>query len=313
MEMTFTGPPSFRLAALLAGGVLVSVLAGCGERPPEKAKSTSLVAKVNGQEITLQQIDAVMRGIAGGGAAATPGVRRQLLERLIDQELAVQKALETHLDRNPGVVEAVDGSRRDILARAYVEQAAALADKPSAEAIQRFHDTHPELFAARKVYRLEEFAFSVTPELKEQVRSLQQAGKPAAEIVAALKERGIDVVGGVTVKAAEQIALEILPQIAIARVGQPQLFETNGRAALITVLGSKAEPLDSRKALASAEDYLLRMQRNQAASKAIKGMRDVATIEYFGEFSAVNLAMGEVPRNKDADRAAGQAQKGWVR
>ena len=309
--MRYRNPLKARLAAVWAGGVAVLLLAGCGERPPEKITQGSLAARVNGREISVQQIEAVMHaGVAGVAGATSSGMKKQLLERLIEQELAVQKALEASLDRNQGVVEALGSARREILARAYIEQAAGEVPRPGMAEIRKFHDEHPELFGARKIYRLEEIAFNPTAELIDLVRGYLQAGKPTSEIMASLKGRGVAAAGGVTVKPAEQLTLEILPRLAAAREGQTLLFEVNGKAALITVLGSKAEPVDEPKALALAEEYLVRMQQTQAVANAVRGMRDVAKIEYFGEFSSVSLALGEAGKDSAGEVIGRQTEKG---
>lgn len=300
-------PRSIRQGALLTGFILV--LAGCGERPPEKIAQENLVAKVNGREITRRQMDSLLRG-GEMPARSSESVKKQLLEQLIDQELAVQKALDSRLERNLSVVDAIENSRREILARAYVEQAAGMATRPAPEDVRKFHAAHPELFAARKVYRLEEYAFPASHESMEMVREQLRAGKAPTEIMAALRGSGIDALGGISVKPAEQLPLEILPRLAAAREGQPLLFEVKRRAALITVLGVKAEPLDAGKSLAFAEEYLMRMERNQMVSNAIKGMRDMAKIEYFGEFSSVNLALGEVAGKTAGGLAIRQEEKG---
>ena len=41
--------------------------------------------------------------------------RREVLDRLVDQELAVEKAIEKKLDRSPEVLLALENARREIL------------------------------------------------------------------------------------------------------------------------------------------------------------------------------------------------------
>jgi EpsD family peptidyl-prolyl cis-trans isomerase len=78
-------------ALALALAVVATVLAGCGDKKKEKA-ATQTAAKVNKEEITIHQINGVLaqqRALAPEQAASAS---RQVLERLIDQELALQKA-----------------------------------------------------------------------------------------------------------------------------------------------------------------------------------------------------------------------------
>ena len=265
------------------------VVTACGERPPEK-KATQVVAKVNGGEISVHQINFVLQRTPNIPAAQAEAAKRQVLESLIDQELAVQQALEAKLERTPNVMQAIESARREILARAYVEQVVGKQGKPSADDVRKFYAEHPELFANRKIYRIEEIVFAASPENIASAKEKLGQGKPAAEVVTLLKAKGVEVAGGVTVKPAEQLALELLPRLAAAKEGQPMLIESPNRAAIITVLASKAESLDETKAQPFIENFLTNKQKTEQARDAMKQLREKAKIEYVGEFAGTQPA-----------------------
>lgn len=271
------------------------VVTACGERPPEKKAATQVVAKVNNGEISVHQINFVLQRTPNIPAAQAEAAKKQVLESLIDQELAVQQALDAKLERTPNVMQAVESARREILTRAYIEQVVSKQAKPSADEVRKFHGDHPELFANRKIYRLEEIVFTATPESLASVKEQLGRGRPVGEIVTGLRAKGVEVGGGVAVKPAEQLALELLPQLAQAREGQPQLIENQGRAAIITVQASKLEPLDEAKAQPFIESYLLNKQKGDLARDAMKQLRDKAKIEYVGEFADAKPA-AEAPK-----------------
>ena len=114
-----TGAFTPRHVAVLTAAALVLVLAGCGVKKDKPATQT--VARVNKDEITVHEINFVLsqqRGLAPDQAASAS---KQVLERLIDQELALQQAQEQKLDREPRVLEQLVAARREIIARAFVE------------------------------------------------------------------------------------------------------------------------------------------------------------------------------------------------
>ena len=76
----------------LALAVGATLLAGCGDKKKDKA-ATQTAAKVNKEEITVHQINFVLPAAARPARPSRPRRRAaQVLERLIDQELALQKA-----------------------------------------------------------------------------------------------------------------------------------------------------------------------------------------------------------------------------
>jgi EpsD family peptidyl-prolyl cis-trans isomerase len=280
------------------------VLGACGERPPEKKAATQVAAKVNGGEISVHQINFVLQRTPNIPAAKAEAAKRQVLDSLIDQELAVQQALEAKLERTPNVMQAIENARREILARAFIEQKVSKEAKPAAEEVRKFYAEHPELFANRKIYRLEEIAFAASPEVMAGVKEQLGGGKSVADVVKGLKAKGIEVAGGVSVKAAEQLALELLPRLAQAKDGQVQLIENQGRAAIIVVLATKSDPMDEAKAQPFIENFISNKQKSEAARSAMKELREKAKIEYVGEFAGTAPALAAAPAAAAPQKAA---------
>lgn len=296
------------LLALLLSAVAAS---GCGDRSTEKKAATQVAARVNNGEISVHQLNFVLQRAPAMPADQAEVAKRRILEGLIDQELAVQQAIEQKLDRTPAVMQLIETSRREILARAYLEQAGSGGAKPSATDIRKYYVDHPELFAQRKIYRLEEASFPGTPETLASVREQIARGKSLADIVTTLKASGVAVGGGVSIKPAEQITLEILPKLAKAKEGQPQLIAEGEHAAIVTVLASKADPFDEAKALPLIENYLSNKDKAERASEALKQLRSKAKIEYVGEFTGPPPAAAApekaAPPAPAAERAAAPA------
>lgn len=261
------------------------ITAGCGDAAHEEKAASQVAAKVNSGEISVHQVNYLLQRIPGLKQEQLDRAKKQVLENLIDQELAVQEAVKAKLERDPKILESLEAARRTVLARAYLEQQFGNSGEPSPEDVKRYWTDHPELFSGRKIYRLEELGFPDSPEVAADVERLLAKTSSTTTIAAALKAKGIEVKRGVMVKPAEQIALELLPRLARQKEGEPHFYETEGRAAIITVLATKSDPLTEAQAMPIAEQFLINRQRTDQAREAIKRLRDKARIEYVGEFA----------------------------
>ncbi len=259
-------------------------LTACG-KSDEKKGATQVAAKVNSGEITVHQINFALQRIPGLKQEQLGEAKKQVLDNLVTQELAVQQAIEAKLDRDPNVQQMIEAARRDILAKAFLEQSTKSLGKPSADEVKKYYAEHPELFSARKIFRIEEIGFNSTPEAVALVNDLISKGKTGNELVSGLKAKGIEVGGGVTVKPAEQIPLELLPKIAQSKEGQPQLVNVGNRSAIFTVLASKPEPISEAAAQPVIEQFIANKAKSDMVANTIKQLKDKAKIEYMGEFS----------------------------
>jgi EpsD family peptidyl-prolyl cis-trans isomerase len=279
-------------------------LAGCGAQ--ESSSSTQTAARVNKEEITVHQIGAQLAQQAVK-ADKTPEVERQILERLINRELAVQKAMDLKIDREPKVVQAIDSARQDIIARAYADKLGEGVAKPTPADVKKYYDEHPALFSDRKVYQLQELAVEADAKQVEALKAALPPMKGAEELVAYLKDNNLKFVSTASVRAAEQLPLPALPVFARMAEGQSLLNPTTEGAQVIILRGVRSQPVDVERASRAIEQFLLNEQKRKLIADDMKALRAAAKIDYRGRFAASAPPAADGPRQATAADVAASA------
>lgn len=297
---------SFRPEMCRAFMVLgLGLIAGCGGGQRDQLPSQT-AAKVNKEEVTVHQINAVLAR-RGGPAQADGEAARKVLEGLIEQELAVQKAAEMRLDRDPRVVQAIESMRREIIVRAYVDKIAEGVTRPSAADIKKYYEEHPSLFRERRVYNLLEFAVQAAPAQVDVLRQRILGTKRPADVVQVLKAEDLKFVSSQAVRPAEQLPLESLPQLASMKDGQVMVIPMTGGARVLLILGSRLQPIDEARAASVIEQFLVNDRKRQLVARDIKALRAAAKIEYVGSYSQPAPVVERVPAPSPAETAASVA------
>ncbi len=290
-----------RLALVAALSLL---LTACGNGGSETKGATQVAAKVNSAEVTVHQVNALL--------SRTPNIKPDQLEkaselalsRLIDQELLVQRAKDKKLDRDPRVMQAIESARREILARSYMEQYTAQADKPAVEEMRAFYDENPALFSDRRIYNLQELNITLEPGQMDALRAAVSDAKSLNDVVTWLREKNIPFKAGGGVRAAEQLPMEALPRFAKMKDGQIGLVQTRTGVLAIYLAGSRPAPLDMEKATPFIERFLLNRKRGEMAQAEMKRLRDTAEIAYMGNFKAPQTAAANTPASPEAPHGA---------
>ena len=283
-----------RVAVLCVLGAALA-LAGCGEKKDGPAPQAA--AKVNKQEVTTQQINFVLQQQRGLRPEQTEAASRQVLERLIDQELMVQKSDDLKLDRDPKVMMQLDAARREVLSRAYLEKLGEGAAKPTADEIKKYYNDKPALFSERRLYSLQEIMIEAKPEQSEALRAQLGAAKNVNEFVEGIKAAGMRYAVNQAVRAAEQLPLANLDAFARMKDGQA-IFNPGPTGVQVLVLaGSRTQPLTEEQARPVIEQFLLTERRRKLLEDDVKAMRASAKISYVGKFaeaagSAASAASG---------------------
>lgn len=292
---------------------MVFGLTACGDKGGKKPAS-QVAAKVNAEEISVHQVNFMLGRVASGAVSAeqAPKVRREILEKLVDQQLAVEQALEKKLDRSPNVLMALDAARRDILARAYIEQLATTAGKPTDESIKKYYADHPALFAERMVYSLQEIVLPADAGVAGPLREMVDAGKSMDEVANWLKARGIKFVTGSATRPAEQIPLNLLPKVHALKDGQSLVIETPQNTTILRVIASQPAPVNEAAAQARIQQFIGNQRAGEVVSEEMQQLRAKAKIVYQGEFAGADVppAAAATPAPKSEASKSKAIEKG---
>jgi len=236
---------------------------------------------VNGREITARQLAAAASEI---GTDSTT-----LLESLIDQELLMQSALSSHLDRDPTVVDEIEHARRQILARAY-ERSVLPQTQVSESATLAYYQAHPALFAHRRVYRT--MTFNIAKEdLNRTLRDALDHTSSAMSVRQLLDSRSVTFEAVETTRAAEDIAVNLLPRLAEAARGDVLIASPpqGTRALLICLVDVKDSPIDFKRADQQIRQYLTDARNHEILAQYLHRARSVGNVSYAGSVGSARL------------------------
>ncbi len=259
-------------------------LAACGKGESNKT-STQVAAKVNSDEISMHQINQVIKNTKDVTAENAPVVRQQILEKLIDQQIIVEKAVKDSLDRTPDVMMAIESAKKDILARAYLQKLVADKVKISDSEVKEYYDTHPELFSKRRIYNLQDIGVEKNDEANSVIAAAIEQNKSMQEIVDLLKSKEIKYSAGAYTRPAEQIPLEILPNLQKANDGEMLSVTIANSLHAIKIIKTQDAPIDLAAATPFIKNYFVNTRGKQFIEDEMKKFRSEAKVEYFGAFS----------------------------
>lgn len=265
---------------LLLAALPLLIVSGCSE--PE-TPATQIVAKVNDDEITVHQVNTAMSKIPNITAENADEVRQEVLVKLINQQLAVQQAEKHKIDRSAEVMMMMDAAKREILTRAYLSQLVAGLPEPSEEEASKFYDEHPELFAQRRIYKVQEIIVPSKDAPVDEIRKMTAENKPMQEIATWLKSSGVEFKSGGATRAAEQISMPVLQQIASMQDGQTKLIEAPQSLTIVHIVSSQLAPVSREAALERIPRFLANEQAQVAINEDLEKLKSTAKIEYLSD------------------------------
>ena len=265
--------------------LVAMLLVGCGEKKEKAATQTA--AKVNKEEITVHQINFLLAQQRGLPPAQAASASRAVLERLIDQELALQKADEQKLDRDPRVLQQIEAARREIISRAYLEKIAEGAPKPTPAEVAAYYEASPG--ALQGTARLQPAGGrdrSAAGAGRVARRRRSPPSKTFVDFVNYLKANNIRFAGNEAVRAAEQLPLASVDQFAKMKDGQAIFNVRPNGAQVINLAASRMQPVSLEQATPAIEQFLRNERKRKLLSDDMQALRGAAKIEYVGDFAA---------------------------
>jgi len=287
------------------------VLTGCSDSETEKP-ATQIVAKVNDDEITVHQLNSAVAKVPNVSPENVDEVRKEVLEKLVNQQLAVQQAEKNKIDRSAEVVMMMDAAKRDILTKAYLSQLVGNLPQPSEQESSKFYDEHPELFAQRRIYKLQEIVIPRKDAPLDEIR--EAAGsKSMDDMVAWLKSKNIQYRTAGATRAAEQISLPMLAEVSSLQDGQTKLIETPEALTVVHLISSELSPVDKEAAMQRIPRFLANEQAKDIINEDLQRLKTAAKIEYLNDFSSMAQEKPATPvaeASSNADTEAVNVEKG---
>lgn len=271
---------NFAFTLLLTAAVFLLV-AGCGNKDPETA---IVVVKVDDAEISLRQLNTALAKAKDISPENISHAKLEILNALVNEQLAVNLAMHEKLDQKPEVIGAIQASRNQILARVAMDKILADIPKVSEEDANKYYADHPALFSERRIFTVQEISLARSTAGMNKIRAQVTAAKRMEDIATWLKDNDVEFTMGTSTLPAEQVASEVLPQLLAFREGQIGLFESRDTYTITRLVASRVQAIPSAKAFAD----IMTMLSNQRAAKAIQqanlDLKAKAKLEYFGEF-----------------------------
>lgn len=283
---------ALRTEVLLA--LSIALLSGCGKQEAGPSGQTAVL--VNRQEVSVHQLQHVLQRQSRLAVEHPDVAARRALDALVEQELAAQAAREAGLDKDPRFVQALEVSRRELLARAWQDQLAEKAVGPTSDAVDRYYDTHPALFAQRRLYTLQETAVQADAPLRDKLQQLAKTARDPKEFTDLMKSAGRVSRTRQFVQAAEDLPMGLVDVLGRFESGQSVVVGGADTTRIITVVSYQVAPLDKQAAKDAIEAHLTNLQRRKLVAEGMKVQREKASIQYAAAFASATASTAEAAK-----------------
>jgi EpsD family peptidyl-prolyl cis-trans isomerase len=279
---------------LILLSLIVVHLTGCGHKVAGGEKSGQTIARVNGNEITIGQLNYELQR-ANINPAQQDAASKQIVEGLIDRQLMTQAAIDAKLDRNPRVLLAIENAKATVLAQAYLQSKAANVPKPSDSEVKDYYNKHPDLFASRKVYLMDELTLPPEAYSKE-LNDVASTAKTLDEITLVLDKNHISFNRAQASHASEALPDALRKQLLKMVVGDIVFIRAREGTVIGRIQAIKETPVSEEIARPYIERGLNLEKRKEAAKDEMKNLRNAAKIVFLEDKYKLDVVAPEAQK-----------------
>ncbi|MDE1997350.1 MAG: EpsD family peptidyl-prolyl cis-trans isomerase [Burkholderiales bacterium] len=243
--------------------------------------SSQVLARINDKEISVHQVRTLIELQPNWTQQYGDKAPSRALDSLIEQELAAQAAHAAGLDDTPKVVQAMELAKREVLARAYQDQLAAKADMPDESEVSTYFDAHPELFAQRRQYVLQETLLKGPAAQVQALVGNLRATKSLPDLNALVRQTGLPYSVRNSSQWAEALPLDVLKQLYAIQPGQSVTVSRPDGVVVLSLVSSELAPIGLPQARAAIREVLWTLHRKEKIQKGMEALRQQARIARF--------------------------------
>lgn len=269
----------------LAAALAVSMVLSACEQPATSPQDT-VAAKAGGEVVSEFELERAVARLGPMNAAESAAARGKVLEALIDQHLVSRAARDVQLDKAPEVALAMQQAQRQVLVEAYMERLFKDMPPPSEADIQDYYTRHPELFAQRKAYRVQELELQLPAGRIAEVEAQLKQSRNLPDFTHWLGAQGIAVRSAEAVRPAEKIPAVMLAQLVNMKDGQVVVVPMDeNRISVLQLLGSQVQPVSLDQAKAAIAGLIMSGKRKTLLDAEVRKLRDAGKVEYASGFA----------------------------
>lgn len=285
-------PKMRRVSILLALTTLSLATAGC-----QKKAEGQVVAVVNGEEITLNELNNELGDLNLPPNVDKEKVRNLVLKRIVDRRLLVQAAKQAGLDRDPQFINQERRMREQLLVRMYGKKALDTIPVPSNTQIDQFISKHPAMFNDRVRYNLNQIAFKMPSDPKSLAQLQPEHSLDA--VAQKLTQMGIKFQRGTATLDSATVPPDALKHLQALPPGEPFIVPNGDQVVVSSIVG----------------DTPIQLKPDQSRPIAVQAMRSDELNKIGEQRLQESLAKAKISYQKgfappaDADKAAKEAAK----
>ena len=276
--------------------VCLALLAAC-----EKKATGQVAAVVNGEEITLQEINTELEALSPSQQDAKDKKKLQqaALQRIVERRLLAQAARDDGLDERPEFLIRRRQLEDALLVQLLGKNTTRATELPDEKEVTDFIEKNPSIFSDRKIYKLDRIQFP-KPTDPEQLK-LFEVDHSMAEVVARLQGLGIQFIREAAGMDSAKLGQPQLEQIRNLPAGEPFMFPEGDMITVAVITDETSQPIDPDQRRPIAVQAIRNKAVIEAMQQRLKTAKDAAEIEYQPGFAPAKPEAGDKSKAPPAE------------
>lgn len=275
------------LSLLAAAACLL--LAACEEGKETRPGQT--LATVNGTDITVHQVNAELNALPTQSSVPPADAQKRALETVVDRELLAAQAVQAKLDRDPAIMLAIERSRSQILAQAYLQTRLAQA-APAASEVDDYLHKHPQLFAGRKVYDLRYLAVPAAG-MNAEVAAMVDRASSLDELAANLSANKVGFSKGQAYRSSAELPPQLLANLDQVTRRPVFVMRDTEQTLLASLSFVRDDPVAGEEARRQVQQFLGKRKGMATIQEEVARLRRTASVSYTGQPAPAPASTGK--------------------
>lgn len=264
---------------LLAAIGAAALVAGCQSKP-----TGQVVATVDGDEITLTELNAELATMQIPANADKKQVQNAALQRIIERKLLAGAARQDGVDQNPEFIVRRQQMEDALLVQMLAKKIAGGVKAPAPAAVEKFMTENANMFGSRVVYTVDQIQFDA-PKRQDYLKQLG-AAHSMTDVVGVLDSNGIKYQRGNAQMDSAMVPPQMMAQILKVPAGEPFVVPMNGKVAVSVITDSKPAPMTGDTVRPYAVNAVKNAELGKLLQARLANEKGKAKIQYQPGFSA---------------------------